>query len=253
MTILKLRDQEFEVEAIVFDKDGLLFDSQHFWKHLALMRMECLSRISGFPMREWLNLFGVEYEDDQVVRVDPYGIFAVATPQEEAIVTASLIRSSTSAQWGDCRRMAVSAFHDADREFNLLQALLPKKGFPDIFHRLREQGITYGIATSDELHRTRDSIDSFDSYEALRFAITPVDVKRGKPSPDMLLLASKLVSVPLDKIMMIGDSVVDVQMAREAGCIGVGIPDDDEMSRKMESYADCIIDSLDEIEIVQRR
>lgn len=248
MTKLRVGNQIYDIDAVVFDKDGLLFDSRYFWKQLARIRLACLSAISGFPLEEWCRLFGVERENGNVARIDPYGIFATASPQEEVTVTAALLHDTTGEEWGRCRRQAAEAFRSADEQFDVRTALMPKPGFPNIFRKLREAGIPYGIATSDDAARTRVSIAAYDRLDALRFIITPAEVKRGKPEPDMLELVSRTLNVPLNRLLMIGDSYVDVQMAHAAGSIGVGIPDDEEMKKKMAPYANVILDSLEQIE-----
>ncbi|MCD9020958.1 HAD family hydrolase [Cohnella silvisoli] len=253
MTIVRVGTKRYEVEAVVFDKDGLLFDSQHFWKCLAKVRLDRLMLHENFPGEQWCEVFGVQCQQEQPIWIDPNGIFALASPQEEIVVTASMIRTATAADWGQCRQWAVEAFRDSDHAFELSEALLPKPGFPAIFQKLADAGIPYGIATSDDEERTRASIKKFADIDSLKFIITPADVKRGKPNPDMLWLASECCQTPLEKMLMIGDSFVDVLMAKQAGCIGIGIPDDEDMSKKMEPYASCILSSLEEIEVLRGR
>lgn len=248
MTKIRIGTDEYDIDGVVFDKDGLLFDSLHFWKGLAAIRIANLAAIEGFPVAEWCRLFGVRMDGDRVRDINPNGIFAIASPQEEVTVTASLLHDATGKEWGLCRNLAGQAFRSSDEQFDVRQVLLPKPGFPDIFRRLREAGIPYGIATSDDEERTKISVDAYDRADALSFIITPVNVKKGKPSPDMLHLASDILGVPTNRLLMLGDSYVDVQMAHEAGSIGIGIPDDEQMKAKMAPYAAKIIASLEELE-----
>lgn len=248
MTIIKVGSDEYDIDGVVFDKDGLLFESMHFWKGLAEIRISHLKRIKGFPIEKWSELFGVHMEEGRVIDINPKGIFAIAAPHEEVTITASLIHEATGNEWGLCRNLSDTAFRSSDEEFDVRKVLFPKPGFPDIFRRLREAGIPYGIATSDDAERTQISIDVYDRADALSFIITPVHVKKGKPSPDMLHLASDIMGIPTSRLLMLGDSYVDVQMAHEAGSIGIGIPDDDEMRAKMVPYASKIIASLEELE-----
>ncbi|WP_169306654.1 HAD family hydrolase [Cohnella pontilimi] len=253
MTKVRAGKGIFDVDAVVFDKDGLLFDSQYFWKALAQIRVDTLREIDGFPIDKWCSLFGVERENGEILSIHPSGIFAIASPQEEAVVTASLLHEATGDEWGRCRRRAVEAFEESDKRFDVRRALLPKPGFPRIFRELRDVGIPYGVATSDDAERTRVSVDQFDEADSLRFIVTPVEVKRGKPNPDMLLLISEMLGIPCNRMMMIGDSYVDVQMAQSAGCIGIGIPDDAAMKDKMMEYDCTILESLEELEVMRGR
>lgn len=47
------------------------------------------------------------------------------------------------------------------------------------------------------------------------------DVAKGKPAPDMLLLAAKKLRVPPEQCLVVGDSVVDILASRAAGMVVV--------------------------------
>ena len=89
----------------------------------------------------------------------------------------------------------------------------------------------------------------YNCWENVRFVITPTDVPRGKPNPDMLEYISSKNGVPLNRIVMVGDSYVDVKMAKVAGSIGIGVTPFEDMRKKMIPYATEIVESLEEIEI----
>ena len=104
-------------------------------------------------------------------------------------------------------------------------------------------------AISDTYDRTRDSMARYDCWDKVRFVITPEEVERGKPNPDMLQFISGKTGVPLDRIIMFGDSYVDVQMAHAAGSVGIGVTTSPEMREKMAPYATEIVNSLEEIRV----
>ncbi|WP_020617215.1 HAD family hydrolase [Paenibacillus daejeonensis] len=248
MAVLRMKEQTFEVDLVIFDKDGLLFDARYFWQRLAEARMRVLQPLLGEAgLTEWCELMGITHTGLTALDIDPAGIFALAPPQEEIIVTASLLKVSTGGDWGVARERAAAAFRQSDEQFDLQGALEPKRGFPDIFCRLQQAAIPFGIATSDDYDRTIRSVGRHVPIEWLTCIVTPVDVERGKPHPDMLELISRTTGVPLPRIAMIGDSFVDVAMASAAGSIGIGIPDDPVMAERMLPCASIIIESLDDI------
>lgn len=248
MARMNIGGRSYDIDLVVFDKDGLLFDAGHFWNCLAEARMQQLSLLTrDETVKAWCQSFGVVEKDGQVTHVDPNGILALASVQEEMIATATILKTYESWDWEQCRSKANVIFDQSDKHFDLLSALQPKTGFPDIFLRLQKLGIPYGIATSDDKDRTVTSINHFDAVSNLSFLITPADVKRGKPHPDMLFRAAELTGAKLERMVMIGDSFIDMQMARKAGCIGIGIPDHADMREKMKPFADVIVESLDQI------
>jgi len=245
--------KKFDIDLIVFDKDGLLFDSNYFWKELTIARLSELKKyLSIEKLLMWLTIMGISAivknsSEILIKHIDPLGITALATPDEESIITASFIYQNSDVEWLQARDIAFSAFLKADQRIFLEKCLHPKKGFPEIFSKLKKSGILYGIATSDNLDRAKKSINIFDSAKNLSFIITPKDVKNGKPDPEMLFLASKKMNIDTSKIMMVGDSYVDMIMARRAKTVGVGITKSSIMKNKMKPYAEVVVDSLSDI------
>lgn len=189
----------------------------------------------------------LDSEEIQIIGADPKGILAVASVPEELSATAAFLVRLRGYPWTTARDMARRVFTFSDKTFELEKALEPRAGFPDILRRLRKAGIPYGVATSDTRERVVRSLDLFDTSSGISCLVTPSDVKRGKPYPDMLEQISSSLGLPMDEIIMVGDSYVDMAMAREAGAVGVGVPESQEMRREMEPFADEIIQSLDEI------
>lgn len=252
MSTVWVGEHALEIDLFVFDKDGLLFQSQPFWIALANARIRaCLEHLPLHLLPGWLNLMGVEHtrgeEFPHARGINPSGVFAVASPREEIIATGAYLVEHLRIPWVEARRRGEIIFETADRTLDLREALHPREGFPDLFSRLRGAGIPYGIATSDTLDRVNRSLELFDDPAALSFAVTPADVARGKPDPEMLYQISQKMGVPLGRIAMVGDSFVDVEMASRAGAIGIGVPETESMKQKIRAYTPYLLASLAEI------
>lgn len=243
----------FDAAAFAFDKDGLLFESKQFWIALSEARLfQIRNRGTVDLARKWAKCFGVETADGVCVSaVDPCGILAVASPGEEIAATAALIVQNLQMCWTEARDLAHTIFQQADQELDLHKALKPRPGFPDIMARLRVCNVPYGIATSDTAERTWASFQLFDDPQALSFVVSPREVKRGKPYPDMLERISEKLAIPKERLVMVGDSYVDVEMARCAGAIGIGVPETEEMRERMAAIGAIIVDSLEEIQFIE--
>lgn len=243
--------RSFDAAAFVFDKDGLLFESKQFWIALSEERMRQIRKLgSDHLVTQWASCFGVKTEDGYTVTdVDPSGILAVASPDEEITATAALIVQILKLRWTEARDYANEIFRKADEELELRRALKPRPGFPGIMERLRSYGVPYGVATSDTTARAMESFRIFDNPQALSFVICPRDVKRGKPHPDMLEEVSRRLGVPTAQLVMVGDSYVDVEMARRAGAVGIGIPETEGMRKQMHELGAIVLESLDQIQL----
>lgn len=235
----------------VFDKDGLLFQSLPFWRTMAHDRARALSDIlTPRQTEDWFSLMSVAGRcEDGTITIDDVsetGIFAVASPMEEIAVTAAFLTRHANLLWAEARQHARIAFQKADEAFDPA-TLKPHKGFPDVFKRLQKAGIPYGIATSDIAERAIRSVDLFDSAEALSFIVTPVQVENGKPAADMLEWIARRTGMAMERIAVVGDSIVDMEMAKAAGALGFGIPERDSMRALMQPVATAMPASLDEI------
>lgn len=254
MASVIVNGKTYEADLFVFDKDGLMFDSQTFWVEIANARIRAISkRCTNEQVLTWASRMSVETEirDGRIcaVRVDPVGILAVAPPPEETVILAGFLVEMLGLVWHEARTLAAKLFEESDRDLDLSRALRPQPGFEAIMARLRELGVPYGVATSDTVARTKASMEMYDCWEQVRFVVTADDAGQNKPAPDMLQYISKQQNVPLNRIVMIGDSYVDVQMARAAGSIGIGVTDSAEMREKMAPFADEIVDTLEAIEV----
>lgn len=245
--------REFEADAFVFDKDGLMFESQRFWQELASERIRRLCPLTDMNFcRRWAQCFGVTLDsEDNVLYTDPKGILAIAAPMEEIAATAVLLVQERQCIWDEARTLARAAFAEADEKFVLKQALKPRPGFPGILQRLREHNIPYCVATSDTYKRVMESLELFDDPAALSFCVTALDVEHGKPEPDMLFEAAKRFQLDCARLVMVGDSYVDVEMARRAHAIGIGVPETEEMRQSMMATGAIIADDLDQIKILE--
>lgn len=255
---VRINGHEYDIEMFVFDKDGLMFESRQFWIELAQARVRAAEKkhpeLSKEFLNSWMNFCGVTCDmsgEKLIVEdVSPLGILAVAPVPEEIISSAAFFAEHLSLGWPVARDLARDIFATGDELFDLAASLKPRPGFPEIFHRLRAAGIPYGVATSDTRERVILSLDMFDRFEYAKITVTVDDVERGKPNPDMLIMISEKMGIPLEKIAMLGDSYVDVAMAKAAGSIGIGIPEQEDMIPKMTGIATEIVSSLNDIQFI---
>ncbi len=206
--------------VLCLDKDGLLFDSIVFWSELLRCREEALKPLFGDDgVRLWRKLSGAS-----PVAIDSGGPFALAQPRDEMTIAAAVIYAQMEWPWNQCLEYAEQAFHVADKALHLQTALKPLPGFPGILYRAKRAGLNVVIVTSDNRERTEDSLTVFGIRSLVDVIYTPVDVERGKPYPDLLLKVANDFRCRPDELIMVGDSLVDVEMARNAGALGIGIP-----------------------------
>lgn len=81
------------------------------------------------------------------------------------------------------------------------------------------------------------------------FLVTPADVARGKPEPDMVNLVCHRLAIPPGAVAVVGDAAVDLQMARAAGALAVAVPEVPEERPVLAPLADVVLASPAEVEV----
>jgi HAD superfamily hydrolase (TIGR01509 family) len=95
-------------------------------------------------------------------------------------------------------------------------ALLP--GARELIVALKERGHRVVLASSGKPHHVDRALDLLDARELADAWTTSEDVEETKPAPDLLQVALKKLGEPVDApSVVIGDSVYDVEAAKNAG------------------------------------
>ena len=83
-------------------------------------------------------------------------------------------------------------------------------------------------------------------FQHMNFIVTGDDpeLSRGKPAPDIYLLAAKRLGINPENCLVFEDAMSGVNSARDAGCQVVAVPDQRMDKEEFSSKADVVLDSL---------
>jgi phosphoglycolate phosphatase len=95
----------------------------------------------------------------------------------------------------------------------------PKKmsGFNNAMKKIK---LKKAIVTSGSMHATKTMLK--DSLKYFQFVVTRADTKNHKPNAEPLLLACKKLRIKPKEAVYVGDSVIDYKTARNAGMKFIG-------------------------------
>ncbi len=96
------------------------------------------------------------------------------------------------------------------------------RGVVDMLQGLRERGHWLAVATGKSRRGLNEALQHADlrgMFDSSRTA----DETAGKPHPLMLLELMAELDVPPERLLMIGDTTHDLEMARNAGCASVAV------------------------------
>lgn len=242
MVTIKCQNMTFSrIEAILFDKNGTLEDSEAYLRTLGQKAARMIdAQIPGIG-EPLLMAFGINGDF-----LDPAGLISVASRRETEIAAAAYI-AETGRGWFESLKIASQALQEADQYVAKTPSPL-FMGSLELLKSLSVAGLKLGIlsaATTQEV-QTFARTHQLSNYLQLEKG---VDLGPSKPDPIMFLEACQALGVAPGATLMIGDSVGDMQMARDAkaaGCIGItwiGRADN-------VKGADVVINQLDQIQVI---
>ncbi len=185
------------VEAVVFDMDGLMFDTER-------VAVEAWSEAAremglGVPRDVFLGLVGL---------------------------ASAGMRPALTARYGDDfpyeelrrRRLAIAAAR--------LETGVPvKRGLVALLEHLEARGIPRGVATSTNRARVLPLLESTDLARRFQVVTCGDDVANCKPDPEIFLASATALGVPPCRCLVLEDSPIGIAAARAAGAIPVMVPD----------------------------
>lgn len=96
-------------------------------------------------------------------------------------------------------------------------------GAYDLIQSLEAESISMAVGSSGPPLNVQAVIRALNAEQAIKTVITGVDVKVGKPNPDVFLQGASGMNVSPDRCVVLEDAVPGLQAARAAGmkCVGV--------------------------------
>lgn len=197
------------VEAIVFDKDGTLFDFAATWQvwaraFLLGITNQDMKRADFVGQKIGFDLHTGTFHPDSIIIAHPVDEVAAALAQyfPEMSVETLLTRLNGEAE-------------------NVPQIeavpLIP------FLTNLRETGLRLGVATNDAERPARAHLGAAGILDMFDF-IAGFDSGYGaKPGPGQLLAFARMVDVAPDRVVMVGDSAHDLVAGRAAGMQTIGV------------------------------
>lgn len=241
MVTIKCRNLTFaNIEAILFDKNGTLEDSEAYLRSLAQRGARIIdAQIPGIG-EPLLMAFGVNGDS-----LDPAGLISVASRRETEVAAAAYV-AETGRGWFESLKIARQALAEAEKYVGVTPSPL-FVGSLEVLKYLSDAGLKLGILSA----ASTAEVSSFVKHHQLSDYIQllmGVDEGPSKPDPILFLQACQALGVEPSATLMVGDSVGDMQMARNAnaaGCIGITwVGKSDNVKG-----ADVVINQLDEIQV----
>ena len=176
--------------AFIFDMDGTIVDNM------------------AFHTKSWITFFerrGHQVEPDEFFR-------ATAGRQGHEIMRTYL---------GDHITKEASAELDAEKESLYRELYAPHlqtvTGFDQFIAGARQDGVALAVATAAPNDNIVFTLDGLDLRKHFNAVVGAADVARGKPNPDVFLLAAERCGAAPADCIVFEDAPLGVEAARRAG------------------------------------
>lgn len=245
-----INEHAFDVELIVFDKDGVLIDFNHLWGKRAEKAVSALVRSCGELVGLRTSLYqslGFDPRKNQVIGGSP---LAMASNGEIYDLAASILLEHDLSR-PDADSLVKEHFAPVLGAPPEIEEIRPVRDLSDLFAQLEWAGIRYAIVTSDDRHSTERTLEYLAVDPSGILLICGDDSIPSKPAPDAVRYISEQTGIDPADMMVIGDTIYDMQMGVDAGvgyCVGVlggaGAPS------VLAAHADLLVETIAELSII---
>ena len=118
-------------------------------------------------------------------------------------------------------------------------------GVKDTLEYLYDKGYQLGIATSRSRRTLVYLLDKMEIAPYFTYMTSVESTPKHKPAPDLALILLDMFGVSGDETLVVGDTIYDLQMARNAGCHTCGVTFGNHSAEQLRSEnPDFIVDSF---------
>lgn len=206
-------------QAIVFDLDGVLFDTE------ALYRDALLAAAAEHGIQLPLSLC------QRMVGVHGHAARMLLREHVGDGVDLDAVWDGASARY--------HAMFDTD--------LRLKPGVMALLDTLDDIGLPRAIATSSSHATAIHHLDAFGLRERFDALVASGDCERCKPYPDPYLRAARILNKPAECCLALEDSLPGVRSATAAGVPTIMVPDLQQPSAELRRLCASVVSGLDEV------
>jgi HAD superfamily hydrolase (TIGR01509 family) len=183
------------LQAVLFDMDGTLIDSEHYWMAAEVELAATTGAI--WTEQDGLSLIGMSLYDSTRLLKQKLGL------QLEGQEIIDRLTESVVSQ---------------------LRGAIPwRPGAVELLRLLRERGVKTALVTMS-MRRMALAVAESVGFDAFDVVLGGDDVTMGKPDPEPYLKAASLLGVDIAHCVAFEDSISGLHSAEASGAVAIGIP-----------------------------
>jgi phosphoglycolate phosphatase len=218
------------IAAVLFDKDGTLIDFDGTWGPAFHAIIHALAKGEAGAVRAQADALHFSLEDRRFRATSP--IIAGSSASYGRLWGEAIGRADDAALRQEIDSLSAS---------ESLKSLTPIGRPGEVFAALIAQGLRLGVATNDSEASARRHIEALGLLAKVEFIAGYDSGHGGKPKPGMVLAFARRVGVEPREVAVVGDSRHDLDAARAAGALAIGVLSGPAGREDLEPHADHII------------
>lgn len=207
------------VEAVIFDLDGVLADTEPFSIEAGRMTMK------------------------------EYGIKLTPGEKRRAFGRTDLDISAYAIKLRNLDLKPEALVRRKDRIYSGLikGKLKPMPGAWELLKNLKKRGMPFAVASSGTPEKINATLTETGLGRMFNIIVSAEDITRGKPDPDIFLKAAEKLGARPENCLVVEDSQAGIEAAKAAGMKCLALKSPNTYGQDL-SKADRVIDSLKEVE-----
>lgn len=229
------------IKGILFDKDGTLIEFREYW-HMVISRL----------FTELEKEYGVKSETLLMLK-------KISGYLAEGFQKESMIQYATTSQiidsWEEIimreegsiigREELLDLFEGIALSEDMVIRSLP--GVDRLLYYLKKKGYFLGIATADSTKSAVHSLKKAGLLHYFDYIGCNEEDTQAKPSPQMAYAFCRQVGIKTEELLVVGDSVTDLEFAENAGASFAGLLTEYNDRARIEALAAVTVVKIDEI------
>jgi mannitol-1-/sugar-/sorbitol-6-/2-deoxyglucose-6-phosphatase len=205
------------IGAVIFDMDGVIIDSEPFWKEADI---QAYAKV-GLTLTEQMCSITTGLDGKEAVKywynIQPWTNRSLAEVKD------------------DIEAHVVKCVKERGR---------PAVGFIELLDFLEERNIKIGLASASPMHIIEAVLDKLNVKHRFHIYHSSEFEEQGKPHPAVYSSAARMLNVASENCVVFEDSINGLKAAKGAGMKVVAIPDKHLRDDEHFKHADFIISSL---------
>lgn len=224
-------------KAIIFDKDGTLLDFDAFWVTVSISAVKDILKeldCKDVAAEDVLSALGVE---DGITNID--GVLCSSTYSK---IGDNIHYALSKCGYNfDIERVCAITLDAFARHVDKGVIKATCENIRDVLMEIKNAGIKIFVVTSDILFTTEKCLRGLGIHDLFDAIYTDDGDIPPKPEPDCIYDICKRFSFAPDEIIMVGDTVNDVNFAKNGGIKMIGVAKGEKNIERFLKHTDIVL------------